>query len=882
MPIYHLSLKPVSRATGRSAVAAAAYRAGDRLTNARDGLTHDYTRRHGMVHAEIVLPHMEDAADLAWAGDRSALWNAAEAAEARKDARTATEIVVALPHELSDAEQLELTRTFAAHLADRYGAGVDFAIHRPDDDKDVRNIHAHLLMTTRQVTPEGLGEKTELQWENKRLLSANLPPVQIQLAMIRQDWEQQANRALAQAGLDVRIDRRSHAERGLEIEPTQHAGVAATGIAGRGGVPERQRIEADAAARNAERVQRRPEEILTILTGEKSVFDRQDVARALHRYIDQPAAFQTAFAKVMASPSLLKLQAEERDARGQVVELARYTTRAQFDLEHDMAARAAHMASTLERPGDGARQAAATERRLAENTRLSDEQREAVRHLGGRERIAAVVGLAGAGKSTMLSVARAAWQDQGHRVLGAALAGKAAEGLEESAGIASRTLASWERSWDRGKDKLRSGDVLVIDEAGMVSSEQLARFVRAADAAGAKLVLVGDPEQLQPINAGAAFRAIAERIGCVALEGVRRQTEDWQRAASVALGQNRTAEGLAAYAAHGAIRFVADGTQARTAIVRDVVADAAARPEGNRIVLAHRRVDVRALNDAIRMARQGQGELTNEMAFLTREGERSFAAGDRLVFLQNDRRLGVKNGMLGTVERAEAGALSVRLDAAEGRGPGRLVEVDESYRAVDHGYATTIHKSQGATVDRAFVLASESMDRHLAYVSLTRHREAVTLYAGQDEFADQAALAGRLSRSNAKETTLDYAERRGFDPLHPVSEIVVAPEPIVRPGGPASPEREVAPSGAEGTPDAAAVKRAALVAAAAAWRGSPEMARVKRILEFREATRIQVERAFATAREDKTREQEQAPSRPDAARPEPEQKQEQKGHDNGR
>ena len=241
-------------------------------------------------------------------------------------------------------------------------------------------------------------------------------------------------------------------------------------------------------------------------------------------------------------------------------------------------------------------------------------------------------------------------------------------------------------------------------------------------------------------------------------------------------GRNRTAEGLAAYAGHGAVRFEADRDQARVAIVRDVVQDMAMNPESSRIVLAHRRVDVRALNDDVRMARREQGELTNEVAFLTNDGERQFAAGDRLVFLENDRKLGVKNGMLGTVERAEEGVLRVRLDPSEGKGPGRLVEVDaESYRAVDHGYATTIHKSQGATVDRAFVLASESMDRHLAYVGMTRHRTAVTLYAAKDEFRDLAALLDRLSRSNAKETTLDYeragyAERRG---LVPQSEIVV-------------------------------------------------------------------------------------------------------------
>ena len=191
-------------------------------------------------------------------------------------------------------------------------------------------------------------------------------------------------------------------------------------------------------------------------------------------------------------------------------------------------------------------------------------------------------------------------------------------------------------------------------------------------------------------------------------------------------------------------------------------------------MLAHRRVDVQDLNDAIRATRKERSELADERIYRTTEGERAFAPGDRLLFRENNRDLGVKNGMLGTVERTEEGRLVVRLDSAWGPGQGRAVSVSMAdYAAVDHGYAATIHKAQGATVDRAYVLASPTMDRHLTYVAMTRHRDAVRLYAGRDAFRDEGALSARLSRSQAKETTLDYdraayAERRGME-----SEIVV-------------------------------------------------------------------------------------------------------------
>jgi Ti-type conjugative transfer relaxase TraA len=782
MALYHLSMKPISRASGRSSVASAAYRAAERLENERDGLVHDFSRRSGVEHAEIVIPA---GADAEWAKKRSALWNAAEASEKRKDARVAREIEVSLPHELTGEQRLALTREFAQGLADRYGVAVDFAIHSPHGKTDIRNHHAHIMMTTRKAGPDGLGEKSDLELENKKLQALGLPTSHEQLRDIRIGWEQRTNEHLAQAGLDIRVDHRSHQERGLEIEPTQHMGVHATQMERRGKDVSRVRLDEEAAQRNAALIREKPDQVLTLITAEKSVFDRHDVARVLHRYVDGAEAFQAAFAKVMASPALVELQAEQRDEQGRVVEQARYSTREMVSIERDMAISADRMAEGRGFGVAGRHVDAAVGAQQRAGIQLADEQLAAVAHVAGPERIAAVVGLAGAGKSTMLAAARQAWEAQGYHVHGAALAGKAAEGLEESSGIASRTLASWERGWERGFDQLGPRDVFVIDEAGMVGSKQLSRFITEADRAGAKIVLVGDPEQLQPIGAGAAFRSVAERVGFVELEGVRRQREDWQRAASVDFGRYRTAEGLAAYAERGAIRLEDTGEQVRGAIVRDVMADMEARPDGSRLVLAHRRADVQDLNEVIRAARQERGELAGEIAYQTTEGARSFAPGDRLLFRENNRDLGVKNGMLGTVERAEAagfaatgladdGRLVVRLDSARGPGQGRAVSVSMAdYAAVDHGYAITIHKAQGATVDRAYVLASGTMDRHLTYVAMTRHRDEAQLYASREEFRAEGALSARLSRSQAKETTLDYdraayAQRRGME-----SEIVV-------------------------------------------------------------------------------------------------------------
>ncbi|NKL13388.1 Ti-type conjugative transfer relaxase TraA [Rhizobium leguminosarum bv. viciae] len=801
MAIYHFSMKPIARSGGRSAVASAAYRAAERLTNERDGLTHDFSNRSGVEHAEIVLPAGSSAS---WAMKRSALWNAAERAEKRSDARLAREFEIALPHELTPDQRLVLTRAFAEDLANRYGAAVDFAIHRPGEGSDIRNSHAHLMMTTREVRETGLGDKTLLERENRWLLANHLPPSQLQLKDLRQAWEHLANTHLERAGLDIRIDNRSHLEAGITIEPTEHVGVHATEINRQGGAVSRVRISPQSADRNAETIRRRPDEILKLITNEKSVFNRYDIARALHRTInDDPQTFQNAFASVMASKALVELRPDSTGLRGRDGE-ARYSTVEMVAIEGAIASNVMAMTArqnhgVFKRHVDAA--IAAQDRSIqaagaSPGQGLSAEQRQAIEHVTGPAQIAVVIGFAGAGKSTMLAAARHAWEAQGYRVHGAALAGKAAEGLEQSSGISSRTLASWEYSWQADRSRLNARDVFVIDEGGMVASRQLARFVDEVRRAGAKLVLVGDHEQLQAIGAGAPFRAISEAVGHAQLSEVRRQKVDWQKQASIDFASHRTADGLAAYAARENLHLKTDRAETLKAIIADYVADRSANPNDTRIAMAHRRDDVRAINAGIRARLQDRGELAKasnpsddkgeELSYQTNNGKRSFARGDRIVFLENDRDLAVKNGMLGEVIAVAPDAIQVRLDGkAQTQDGQRQVTVPVNrYQSFDHGYATTIHKTQGATVDRSFVLASTTMDRHLTYVAMTRHREGVQLYAGMDAFKTERSLTETLSRSGVKETTLDYthdfANRRGMEDQRGQGESDVAPAAFIK------------------------------------------------------------------------------------------------------
>ncbi|MFN7093446.1 MAG: BID domain-containing protein, partial [Allorhizobium sp.] len=274
--------------------------------------------------------------------------------------------------------------------------------------------------------------------------------------------------------------------------------------------------------------------------------------------------------------------------------------------------------------------------------------------------------------------------------------------------------------------------------------------------AGAKIVLVGDPEQLQPIEAGAAFRAIVDRVGYAELETIYRQREDWMRKASLDLARGNVEKALTAYD----VNLRITGTRLKAEAVERLIGDWNHDYDQTKttLILAHLRRDVRMLNIMAREKLVERGVVGEGHVFKTADGVRQFDVGDQIVFLKNEGSLGVKNGMIAHVTEAAPSRIVAVIGEGDQR---RQVMVEQRfYSNLDHGYATTIHKSQGATVDRVKVLASLSLDRHLTYVAMTRHREDLQLYYGTRSFAFNGGLAKVLSRKNAKETTLDYERGR--------------------------------------------------------------------------------------------------------------------------
>ena len=220
MAKYFLLMKVLSRNKGSSVVRAAAYRAGERILEPRTGRTHDYTSRDDVVEREIRLPS-EFANDdgVAWARDRSRLWTVVDS-NPRRDARLANEVLVILPPELNAVQRTELVRNYAQELADRYRSAVDFAVHAPRENADPRNHHAHMLMTAREVTPEGMGRRTAFNGGDQLRTVHGLGSWREELPWMRERWAHLTNEALQSAGLESRVDHRSFAAQGLDIEPT--------------------------------------------------------------------------------------------------------------------------------------------------------------------------------------------------------------------------------------------------------------------------------------------------------------------------------------------------------------------------------------------------------------------------------------------------------------------------------------------------------------------------------------------------------------------------------------------------------------------------------------------------------------------------------------
>lgn len=387
---------------------------------------------------------------------------------------------------------------------------------------------------------------------------------------------------------------------------------------------------------------------------------------------------------------------------------------------------------------------------------MSEEQVEAVRHAFSPGSLKVIEGAAGAGKSFSLDAVREAYESQGYKMQGIALSWQAASVLQESAGIESRAITGFLADVESGKVKLDSKTVIVCDENGLVGSVYGQKILKFASEAGAKVIITGDEEQLNPVQAGPAMKIMKMEAGSVKISEIRRQKELWMREMVFNFSKGNSRDAIGALVSRGKVHLLDDKQATISRVASDFYNFTKENRNKSGLALGGSNEDTKNLNLAIRVLKRQDGLISQTDTFIRTEfGELPFAISDKVMFRKNDKSMDVINRQTGTIMSIDSYKdgyqLHVRLD------DGRDVTVDSrKYKGEDgflpmhHGDAMTVYSSQGMTVDQTFVMHSGSMDRRLAYVGYSRHREDTQIYV------DKTAAITKMQSNLAADEYKDF------------------------------------------------------------------------------------------------------------------------------
>jgi Ti-type conjugative transfer relaxase TraA len=407
------------------------------------------------------------------------------------------------------------------------------------------------------------------------------------------------------------------------------------------------------------------------------------------------------------------------------------------------------------------------EQTLAKSPTISGEQKEALHHVTtGKADLKVVSGMAGTGKTYFLNASREVWEKSGYEVVGLSLSGKAAAGLEEGAKIKSHTIDSFlgkldaekiasdscaNSPFERSSALLHSKSVIVVDEAGMVDTSRMTRLMEEAKIARAKVVLVGDSKQLQPIEAGGAFKSISDTVGCVELTDIRRQRDAWARDAVHDFASGNAEQALTAYADRGLVHTATNRDDLHRKMISDWSINGGCTHASDHLMIANTNKDVDSLNRLAQASRLEAGELRDNKI---RVQDKTLYSADRILFGSNSAEYQIKNGQFATISRIDS--IRQRLHVTLDSGDHRTINL-KNYQDINLGYATTTHKAQGMTVENSYVLAGGGMQtRELSYVQMSRHRQEARIYA-EARSTEEAVftLSKQMNRSEQKTLATD-------------------------------------------------------------------------------------------------------------------------------
>ena len=394
------------------------------------------------------------------------------------------------------------------------------------------------------------------------------------------------------------------------------------------------------------------------------------------------------------------------------------------------------------------------------------EQALACRHATGAGGLALIDGQAGTGKSFTLSAIRQAYEAADYKVVGLAPTNAVAQDMRRDGFKHATTVHSELFALNDNRATWNRRTVVMVDEAAMLDTKLIAMVTAHAHAAGAKLILVGDDRQLASIARGGMFGTLKDRYGAAALTEVTRQRKDDDRRAASMMAEGNFHDALAMYEAKGGITWTRSQAEAQAALVRTWAADTAVAPDKARFVFAYTNDDVLELNHAIRAVRKKRGELGEDHLVPTTDGIERFAKGDRLQFTGTDKRAGLFNGNVGTIEEIAGTIITVKLDSK--RDERRSFDAKE-FMEFRHGYAGTIYKGQGRTLDQTYLYHSQHWRSAASYVALTRHRDKAELFVARQTARDLTELARQMARVDDRRAASQFHSRQPQEPARPLT-----------------------------------------------------------------------------------------------------------------
>lgn len=804
MAIYHYHREIGKRGEGKNAVFGAAYIRGEKKTCERIGETKDFSNKNEVIYKNTFLP--EDAPQ--WAIDLRAssvvdsegkkhadvsgeffstyAWNQIEFSEKRVDSQIYFHDDMAIPNVLSQEDAIELVSDFVQNHLSINGMFCDVAIHW-----DENNHHVHVLMPLRTLTTSGFSKKirrskTQLAQEVKRVRGA---------------WADTTNQKLRTLGIDERIDHRSYKDRGIDLIPTVKIGKFShfpdQSIAMR-------KIQENELIRktNSEAILNNPRILAEKIIQERSFFDSISVSDEINRhvllerinsedvYVAEPSdpifddlletiqnkegifneralkktllervssedEFQRIYNKILSHEHIFSLGLGE-DGR------QHFVGRHAFDLENNLL-KTTHLLASRSTFNVSKKLV----REVSLKYGLNAAQERAVSHLTCSGNIALVCGYAGTGKTYMLKAAKEIWEQSGFNMIGLATAGKAASGLESETGISSKTIYAFLEAVKNNTIHLDERTIIVMDEMGMTSLDDMSAVMDIAKIHNAKVTGVGDMEQTQPVGRGAPQRAMVDALGAVYLDEIIRQKHEWQRDATRLFETNQTALGFELYEAHDCVHLHETQKQAEDETINQWYSKYRTEPHAtikDFIITAFKNETVDKLNLKARETLLTHGMIDKGVLIKTETGTLNVSVGERLLFTRNHSLTGFRNGDFATVISIseDTNTLQVQLDRGE------LVSFKpDEYKYMTYGYAATVHKLQGHTSkDCTVLIDGDGWDRHKFLVAATRHKSNLDIHAAREDFVDLAHLKSSVSRHGLNDILSDFpvafAARRGF------------------------------------------------------------------------------------------------------------------------